>query len=114
MTLVCDDFLDTQRNNPLKMTDRLDFIKIKKCKVKLLNYVQLFVTPWTITYQAPLTMGFSWQEYWSGLPFPSPRDPPNPGIKLRSSVLQADALPSEPPGKPKIKNTSLQKALSRE
>ena len=46
-------------------------------------------------------MGFSRQEYWSGLPFPSPGDLPDPGIKPRSSALQADALPSEPPGKPK-------------
>jgi len=59
------------------------------------------VTPWTITYQAPLTMGFSRQECWSGLPFPSPGDLLNAGIELRSPALQADALPSEPPGKPK-------------
>ena len=53
----------------------------------------------TITYQAPLTMGFSRQEYWSGLPFPFPGDLPNPGIEPGSLALQADALPSEPPGK---------------
>ena len=46
-------------------------------------------------------MGFSRQEYWSGLPFPPPGDLPDPGIKLRSPALQADSLPSEPPGKPK-------------
>ena len=50
-------------------------------------------------HQAPPSMGFSRQEYWSGLPFPSPGDLPDPGIKPRSSALQADALPSEPPGK---------------
>ena len=50
--------------------------------------------------QAPLSMGFSRQEYWSGLPFPSPEDLPNPGIKPRSPALQADALSSEAPGKP--------------
>ena len=50
--------------------------------------------------QAPLSMGFSRQEYWSGLPFPSPGDLPNPGIKPGSPALQADALSSEPPGKP--------------
>ena len=49
--------------------------------VKSLSRVQLFLTPWTLAYQAPLSMGFSRQEYWSGLPFPSPRDLPNPGIK---------------------------------
>ena len=56
--------------------------------------------PWTVAYQASLSMGFSRQEYWSGLPFPSPGDLPDPGIKPRSPALQADALPSEPPGKP--------------
>ena len=54
--------------------------------------------PVTVARQAPLSMGFSRQEYWSGLPFPSPGDLPNPGIEPGSPVLQADALPSEPPG----------------
>ena len=60
-------------------------------------------------YQAPLSMGFSRQEYWSGLPFPSPGDRPNPGIEPRSPALQADALNSEPPGKPiyNIRNPKL-------
>ena len=62
--------------------------------------VRLFATLWTVALQAPLSMGFSRQEYWSGLPFPSPGDLPDPRIKLRSPVLQADSLPSEPPGKP--------------
>ena len=70
--------------------------------VKLLSRVQLFVTPWTVVHQAALSMGFSRQEYWSGLPFPSPGDLPNPGIKPGSPALQADALSSEPPGKPDI------------
>ena len=69
-------------------------------KVKSLSCVQLFATLWSIAHQAPLSMGFSRQEYWSGLPFPSPRDLPNPGIGPRSPALQADALTSEPPGKP--------------
>ena len=64
-----------------------------------LSRVRLFVTPQTVAYQAPLSMGFSRQESWSGLPFPSPGDLPNPGIKLGSPALQTDALPSEPPGK---------------
>jgi len=72
----------------------------RKEVVKLLSRVQLFETLWTVAYQAPLSMGFSRQEYWNGLPFPSPGDLPHPGIKLRSPALQADALPSEPPGKP--------------
>ena len=55
--------------------------------VKLLSRVQLFVTPWTVAYQAPPSMGFSKQVYWSGLPFPSPGDLPNPGIEPRSPAL---------------------------
>ena len=54
-----------------------------------------FATPWTIALEASLSVGFSRQEYWSGLPFPSPGDLPNPGIKPRSPALQADALPTE-------------------
>ena len=64
--------------------------------VMLLSRVWLLVTPCTVARQAPLSMGFSRQEYWSGLPFPSPGDFPDPGIKPRSPALQADALPSEP------------------
>ena len=56
--------------------------------------------PWTIAHQAPPSMGFSRQEYWSGLPFPSPGDLLDPGIEPRSPTLQADALTSAPPGKP--------------
>ena len=69
-------------------------------EVKSLSRVQLFATPWTVAYKAPVCMEFSRQEYWSGLPFPSPGDLPHSGIKPRSPTLQADALPSEPPGKP--------------
>ena len=66
--------------------------------MKSLSCVRLFATPWTIAYQVPLSMGFSRQESWNGLPFPSP-DLPDPGIEPGSPMLQADALPSEPPGK---------------
>ena len=58
----------------------------------------IFAIPWTVAYEAPPSMEFSRQEYWSGLPFPSPWDLPDPWIKPRSPTLQADALPSEPPG----------------
>ena len=75
------------------------FFLAMKVKVKSLGCVRPFSTPWTIAYQAPLSMGFSRQEYWSGLPFPSPGDLPDPGIEPRSSALQSDSLPSEPPGK---------------
>ena len=70
--------------------------------MKLLSRVQLFVTPWTVANQASPSMGFSRQEYWSGLLFPSPGDLPDPGIEPGSPTLQADSLPSEPPGKPKL------------
>ena len=56
--------------------------------------------PWTVAYQAPPSMGFSRQEYWSGLPFPSPGDLPDPGIKPMSPSLQGGSLPAEPAGKP--------------
>ena len=72
----------------------------KKNEVKWLSCVWAFVIPWTVAYQAPPSMGFSRQEHWSGLPFPSPGDLPNPGIEPVSPALQADALPSELPGKP--------------
>ena len=57
-------------------------------------------TPWTVAHQAPLSMGFLRQEYWSGLPFPPPGDLPQPGIEPGSPALQADSLSTEPPGKP--------------
>ena len=66
----------------------------------LLSHVQLFVTPWTVANQAPLSMGFPRQEYWSGLPFPPPGDLPDPGTEPVSPTFQADSLPSEPRGKP--------------
>ena len=69
-------------------------------KVKSLSHVQLFATPWSAAYQAPPSIGFSRQESWSGLPFPSPGDLPDPGIEPMSPTLQADALPPEPSGKP--------------
>ena len=70
-----------------------------KSKVKSLSRVRLFVTPWTAAHQAPQSMGFSRQDYWSGLPFPSRGDLPDSGIKPESPALEADALTSEPPGK---------------
>ena len=66
--------------------------------------VHVFVTPWTVTHQAPLSMGFSKQEYWSGLPFPSPGNLPDSGVKptsLRSPALASGSSPLAPPGKPR-------------
>ena len=71
-----------------------------KSEVKSLSRVRFFATLWTVADQAPLPMGFSRQECWNGSPFPSPEDLPEPGFEPRSPALQADALPSEPPGKP--------------
>ena len=77
------------------------YLKLKiKVKVKLLSHVWLFVTPWTVAYQAPPSMRFSRQECWSGLPFPSSGDLPDPGIEPRSPAFQADSLPTELWGKP--------------
>ena len=56
----------------------------------------VFVTPWTVAHQAPLSMGFSRQDYWSGSPFPPPGDISNSGMEPKSPALQADSLPSEP------------------
>ena len=67
--------------------------KIPRALVLLSSRIWLFTIPWTVAYQNPLSMGFSRQKYWSGVPFPSPGDPPNPGIGPRSPSLQADALP---------------------
>ena len=64
------------------------------------SVAQSFVTPWTVACQTPLSMGFPRQEYWSGLPFLSPGDLPDPGVKPGSPAWQAHSLPSEPPGKP--------------
>ena len=74
--------------------------KILLYELKSLSRVRLFVTPWTVAHQAPPSMEFSSQEYWSGFPFPSPGDLPDPGIEPGSPTLQAEALPSEPPRNP--------------
>ena len=66
----------------------------------MLNHVQLFVIPWTVAHQAPLSVEFFKQEYQAGLPFPPPGDLPDPGIEPWSPTLQTDYLPSEPPGRP--------------
>ena len=68
--------------------------------MKWLSCVRLFATLWAVARQASLSMGFSRQEYWSGLPFPSPGDLPDSGIEPWSPTLEADALTSEPPGNP--------------
>ena len=84
-----------------KMSDNIAYMwNLEKwCRWSVLvSHVWLFVTPWTVAHQAPLSMEFSSQEYWSGLPFPSPGDLPVPGIKPRSPTFQADSLPTKPAG----------------
>ena len=80
-----------------------------KLKAKLLSRVQLFVTPWTVAHQAPPSMGFSRQEYWSELSFSSPGDLPNSGIEPGSPTFQADALTSESLGSTLNKERKIQK-----
>ena len=95
----------TKDRNSMDLTEAEDIKKRwqeYRSEVKSLSRVRLFATPWTVAYQAPPSMGFSRQEYWSGLPFPSPGDLPDPGIEPGSPTFQADALTSEPPGKSKI------------
>ena len=94
--------LSTQELNPGLPHCRQTLYRLSHhCEVMMsqsLSRVHLFVALWTVIHQAPLSMGFSGQEHWSGLPFPSLGDPPNPGIEPRSPTLQVDSLPSEPPG----------------
>ena len=71
--------------------NELKILRKKGKKVNSLSRVRLFATPWTVAYQASLSVGFSRQEYWSGLLFPSPGDLPDPGIEPRSPALEADA-----------------------
>ena len=74
----------------------------------LLSHVQFFVTPWTVASQVLVRIELPRQEYWSGLPFDSPGDLPNPGIKLGSLTLKVDSLPFEPPGKPLLHTRKIQ------
>ena len=71
----------------------------------MLSHVQLFATPWTVAHQAPLSMEFSRQEYWSGLPFPPIGDLPDPGIKSESPAVAGRFFSAEPSGKPCLKDS---------
>ena len=75
----------------------------KKVKMKSLSRLRLSATLWTVAYQAPPSTGFSRQEYWSGLPFPSPVDHTDPRVKPGSLTVKADSLPTEPPVNPFLK-----------
>ena len=89
------DYLGLRKKTPKEKGRRQ---QRKKKKLKSLSRVRLFATPWTVAYQAPPSMGFSRQDYWSGLPLLSPGDLLYPETELRSPALKAEALPSEPPG----------------
>ena len=89
-TLICKDI------SFVFYVEQYNLESERKCQSR--SCVLLFMTPWTIACQAPLSMEFSRQEYWSGLPFPSPRELFNPGIERGSSASWTDSLLSEPPG----------------
>ena len=76
-------------------SEGLKMNSFRMCCPQSLSHIQLFVTPWTVAHQAPLSMGFSRQEYWGGLPFPPPGHLPDPGIEPGSPALGADSLPSD-------------------
>ena len=76
--------------------------KVKESESEVAQSCSTLCDPWTVAHQAPPSMGFSRQEYWSGLLCHPPGDLPNPGIEPRSPTLQADSLPAEPPGKPML------------
>ena len=93
-----DTILKLMNSKIIFLIDNLATVKKKKVKLKV-SCVWPFPTPWTVTHQPPLSMGFFRQEFWGGLLFPSPGDLPNPGNEHRSPALQADSLPFELPGK---------------
>ena len=87
--------------NKLKMSTLITFIQCNiGSEVKSLSLVRLFVNPWTVACQAPPSVEFSRQAYWSKLPLPTPQDLPAPGIEPGSPAMGAGSLPPEPPGKP--------------
>ena len=99
---------DTQRHTQKRpqYLDERKGNKVRTCEVKKGKHLSpsglwFFATAWTVARQAPLSMEFFRQKYWSGYPFPPPGDLPDPGIKYRSPMLQADSLLSESPGKPR-------------
>ena len=96
--LVISPILKASDTVQVPMISKHEALPQVKVKVKSLSPIRLFATPWTVAYQAPPSMGFSRQECWSGMPFLSPGQLPDPGIEHRFPALQADALPSEPAG----------------
>ena len=98
-------FIEEWGNATCAQIERKGNKSVRACMLSHLSCVWLLVTPWTVARQAPLSMGFSRQEYWSGLPCPLPGDLPDTGIKprsLMSPALAGGPLPPTPPGKPQI------------
>ena len=100
--LLC--FLFWQAGSLPRSQQGIHGTKIKRMisEVKVTQSCQTLATPWTVAHKVPLSMGFSRQDYWSGLPFPSPGDLPDPGIEPMTPALQADSLPTELGGKPSV------------
>ena len=104
---LCCDFVKTWGSEMLRIiyTRKPGYHLSEWMNVGMLSRVQLFANLWTVAHQAPLSIGFSRQEYWSRLPFPSPGDLSDPGIEPTSPAAptsQVNSLPSEPPGGAKI------------
>ena len=97
---LIDTFITSHTYLSAGVWESLSYILLHSRVVSHFSHVQLFASLWTVAPQAPLSLGFSRQEYWSGLPCPSPGDLPDPEIKPRAPTLQADSLPAELQGKP--------------
>ena len=97
---LLDSILYTSSSGCSSAFFKIYFLKKQIGSVSLLSCVQLFATPWTVAHQVSLSTGFPREEYWSELLFPSLGDFPDPGIEPGFPTLQANSLPSEPPGKP--------------
>ena len=91
----------------VQMVKNLPAMQEWKWKCWSLSRVWLFAPPWTVAHQAPLSMKYSTQDYWSELPFPSSGDLPNPGIDPESPALKDDSFPSEPPGSPAMQGSGV-------
>ena len=90
----------------------IDYIQVESACV--LRHVQPFATPWTVAHQAPASIGFSRQEYWSGVPFPPPGDLPNPGIELESltsPALASGFFTAATPGEPRVETGGISRTL---
>ena len=95
-------YLQNDNKNIHVLSSYRGVLYMRACVLSHFSLVQLFETLWTVTHQAPLSLGFSRQEYWSGSPIPSAGDLPGPGVNPGSSALQVDSLPAELPNKIKL------------